>query len=301
MGFTTEAVEWIRRTIGGGRQPLEITRMKGSSSSSIFLVRQEGTSGERRFVLRVLDNYKWLADEPDLADHEAAALMEACRAGLAAPDLIGFTSENVGFGAPVVLMSFVGGAIDLRPDDFDGWISTLARELATIHRRRAEDFAWSFRSWSDKTIAESPEWSRYPRLWEIAIERVKADEPAFDPVFIHRDYHPMNVLWRDGAISGVVDWINACRGPASVDVAHCRTNLAGMYGADAAEQFLQAYLSCGGQPFDPYWDLDSLVDMCHPQPHYYDPWRDFGLGEISNDALRARMDAHLATVIARFK
>ncbi|WP_081412680.1 phosphotransferase [Fictibacillus gelatini] len=26
--------------------------------------------------------------------------------------------------------------------------------------------------------------------------------------FIHRDYHPCNVLWEDGRLTGVVDWVN---------------------------------------------------------------------------------------------
>jgi hypothetical protein len=42
----------------------------------------------QRFVLRVLDNHEWLAEEPDLAAHEAAALEEAQKAGLRAPSLV---------------------------------------------------------------------------------------------------------------------------------------------------------------------------------------------------------------------
>jgi hypothetical protein len=110
----------------------------------------------------------------------------------------------------------------------------------------------------------------------------------------------MNVLWKDGAIAGVVDWINGCRGPTSVDVAHCRTNLASMYGPETSGQFLTAYQAAGGQPFDPYWDIDSLVDMCVPQPSYYPPWRDFGLSEIGQDVLCQRMDEHLERVMSLY-
>ena len=125
----------------------------------------------------------------------------------------------------------------------------------------------------------TPAWSATPRTWERAIEFWLKTEPESRAVFIHRDYHPANVLWREDAVSGVVDWINACRGPAGVDVAHCRTNLAQMYGPEAADQFLDAYLDVAdGFAYDPYWDVDSVLDMCLPQPACYAPWQHFGLG-----------------------
>jgi aminoglycoside phosphotransferase (APT) family kinase protein len=294
MIFTPEAEEWVRGAIGGERLPLDITRMQGSSSSSIYFVQH----GERRFVLRVLDNRKWLAEEPDLAEHEAAALREARGARLKAPEIVGYSSEEVGFGAPMVLMSYVEGRIDLLPVDFDGWISLLARELAAIHRHSGEVFPWTFRSWADRAVSAPPQWTRIPERWERALTVFHAGEPTYEPCFIHRDYHPMNVLWEEGEITGIVDWINACRGPAGVDVAHCRTNLAAMYGPQAAEQFLDSYVAQGGRSFNPYWDIDSLVDMCVPQPGYYLPWLDFGLAEIPQQELCARMDGHLERVMS---
>ena len=295
MILTPDAEEWLHRAIGGERLPLDITQMKGSSSSSIFLVTQDGG---RKFVLRVLDNQKWLAEEPDLAEHEAAALREARAAGLKAPEVVGHSSEDAGFGAPVVLMSYVDGRIDLLPEDFEGWISVLARELAAIHQHPGADFAWTYQSWADRTVTAPPSWTRIPHLWERALAIFHSGEPPYDPCFIHRDYHPMNVLWDGDEISGIVDWINACRGPAGVDVSHCRTNLAAMYGPPAAEQFLDSYLVQGGRPFDPYWDIDSLVDMCVPQPGYYPPWLDFGLAHIPQEELCSRMDCHLERVVA---
>lgn len=88
-----------------------------------------------------------------------------------------------------------------------------------------------------------PRWSRKRRLWERAIDFALTTRPRIHEVFIHRDFHPTNVLWHRGAVSAVVDWVNACRGPAGVDVAHCRTNLALMYGAEVADRFLRAYMN----------------------------------------------------------
>jgi aminoglycoside phosphotransferase (APT) family kinase protein len=300
MILHAEALDWLGRAVGAVGSSLAIEPMSGSTSSSLFRIESLRGAISERFVLRVLDNREWLAAEPDLASHEAAALDEAQRAGLPAPRLVAYADDDVGPGAPVVLMSFLDGSVDLRPADFQGWLRALAAQLAAIHRRPADGFPWRFRSWVNRAALVTPAWSAVPRLWERAIEFWLRGAPDERSVFIHRDYHPTNVLWREGAVSGVVDWINACQGPAGVDVAHCRTNLAGMYGPAAADEFLTAYCdAAGGFTYDPYWDLDSLLDMCLAGPSYYPPWQQFGLGAIPAQVLRQRADAYLESVMGR--
>ena len=300
MILHAEALDWLGRAVGAVGSSLAIEPIGGSTSSSLFRVERTGAPAAERYVLRVLDNREWLADEPDLASHEAAALDEAQRAGLPAPRLVAYADDDVGFGAPVVLMSFIAGTVELRPADFPAWLRALAAQLVAIHQGSADGFPWRFRSWVNRAALVTPAWSAVPWLWERAIEFWLRTKPESRAVFIHRDYHPTNILWREGAVSGVVDWINACRGPAGVDVAHCRTNLAGMYGPAAADEFLTAYrVAAGGFTYDPYWDVDSLLDMCLPGPTYYPPWQEFGLGAIPPQVLRQRTDAHLESVMRR--
>jgi aminoglycoside/choline kinase family phosphotransferase len=127
-------------------------------------------------------------------------------------------------------------------------------------------------------------------LWRRAIERYRHGAPASDTVFIHRDFHPTNVLWRDGKLSGIVDWVNACLGPAGIDVAHCRLNLVVMYGIDAARTFLDAYRRARGDyVHEHYWDIEVLLGAL-PEPTYYAPWQEFGLTPIEPEVLRARLE-----------
>jgi len=298
--FSTQAQAWLAHSLGGTPRSLNLARLKGSTSSSVFLIRGPRGDEAQRFVLRVLDNPAWLADEPDLAAHEAAALDEAQRAGLHAPRLVAYASDEVGFGAPVVLMSFMEGEIELRPVDFGDWLESLARELALIHQHTANNFQWRYESWVEKAMLRIPIWATRPHLWERAIEVAHGVEPDARQVFIHRDYHPTNVLWSQGSVSGVVDWINACRGPAGVDVAHCRTNLALMYSSAAADEFLQVYIKLAEEfEYNPYWDVDGLLDMCLPQPDFYPPWEDFGLGCLAPEALQQRVEAYLESIMRR--
>jgi aminoglycoside phosphotransferase (APT) family kinase protein len=103
--------------------------------------------------------------------------------------------------------------------------------------------------------------------WERAAAVVAGGPPAAPRGFLHRDHHPMNVLWSDGAISGVVDWVNACAGPLPVDLAHCRVNVAAMYGVDAAEVLRQEWERLSADAYDPMWDLFTLLSMVPLEPY----------------------------------
>lgn len=290
--------EWLGEIIGSNPTTISLQKLAGSTSSSIFLIQ----SPTKKFVMRLLDNPEWLSAEPDLAAHEGAALQEAQKAGLSVPTLLAYSDQDVGFGFPVVLMSFLEGKVELCPTDFSGWLENVAKELATIHRHSANRFAWHYRTWTDRVTVEPPVWTTLPNSWQRAIDQVRGTKPAYRSVWIHRDYHPTNLLWRNGKVSGVVDWINACRGPAGVDVAHCRTNLAMMFGGESADQFLQSYMRwADGFEYHPYWDLDSLLDMALPEPTFYLPWQVFGLNRIPQKMLQERIDDYLDSVIARVR
>ena len=79
-------------------------------------------------------------------------------------------------------------------------------------------------------------------------------------MFIHRDFHPGNVLWSRGRATGVVDWANACRGPWGCDLGICRRNLVDLGGPDAADRFVAAYESLTGREYHPYWEIASILE-----------------------------------------
>lgn len=298
MTFSPKALGWLAHALNANPKVLTSQRMKGSTTSSIYLIQSNLDTNAQHYVLRVIDNPDWLAEEPGLVEHEAAVLekVQACR--LRGPRLVAQSVKDVGFGAPVVLMTFMEGKIDLRPANMAEWLKELARELAAIHRCPVDDFKWHFKSWVDTSALTVPDWTTKPKLWERAIDLFNQGAPESRPVFLHRDYHPMNVLWNEGTISGVVDWVNACQGSASVDLAHCRMNLVTMYGIEVAEEFLAHYCELvGGFEHHPYWDIDSILNWCLPQPGFYSPWLDFGLEPMTQETLNQRMDAYLERVM----
>ncbi|GGG15130.1 phosphotransferase family protein [Paenibacillus abyssi] len=132
-----------------------------------------------------------------------------------------------------------------------------------------------------------------------AFEIVKGPQPVYKPCFIHRDYHPANVLWQQRQVSGVVDWVNSCRGPAGIDIGHCRFNLAQLHGVHAADAFLEAYRRHAGSAYrhDPYWDLLSLVNILFGPPEVYEGWTALGVSGLTDQLMAERLDAYLASLI----
>ena len=101
--------------------------------------------------------------------------------------------------------------------------------------------------------------------------------------FLHRDFHPGNLLWQDGQLSGIVDWASACRGPRGVDLAHTRCNLALVDGVEAAERFLLEYVRANpSYRHDPWWDAAELLT-----------WVDDFSGVLAFNAFGAALDVAL--------
>jgi hypothetical protein len=72
-----------------------------------------------------------------------------------------------------------------------------------------------------------------------------------------------------------------------------------MYGTDVADAFLDAYMRLAGRfDYQPYWDLDSMLDWVSSGPSFYAPWGEFGLATIPQEKLRQRFDEHLASILS---
>lgn len=289
------AGRWVEAVLG--LRIADAVALAGATSSSVYRLRFEGNAPNA--VLRLHTNASWLASEPDLAVHEHAALAHAVRYGLPAPEPLA-ADENGGVaGAPALLMSALPGTVTLRPPAMATWLDALAAALAAVHAVPAESFGWRYRSWLHFADLAVPPWSSEPSAWARCIAVARGAPPAEPDVFLHRDYHPANVLWQEGRISAVVDWVNACAGPRGADIAHCRGNLVQMYGIDAADQFLAGY--CERVPayaHHPYWDLQCAADHL-PDPTGYGPWEAFGLPVPSRPLLRGRIESLLTQALSR--
>ncbi|MFL5508998.1 MAG: aminoglycoside phosphotransferase family protein [Gemmatimonadaceae bacterium] len=280
---------------------MRATRIRAATSCLMHEVEIEAASEKRHFFLRRFTDEAWVKREPDIALRESASLEHARRAGLPTPMLRAVDSTGERCGVPATLVTKVAGQVVLSPTNPDTWVTGLARAAALVHRVEASGFRWKYRRYNEGEPLTVPAWSQNPRAWQKAIDVVNGPPPSFSECFVHRDYHPNNVLWDGDRVSGIVDWVNGCRGPAGIDVAWCRHNLANLHGVAMADEFLEEYINTAGSNFeyDPYWDLMSVVELLPGPPSMYDAWRIAGYPSISNALMRERVDAYVGSVVAR--
>jgi aminoglycoside phosphotransferase (APT) family kinase protein len=280
---------------------ISVAVLPGATSSALHRVEVERNGKPLSLVLRRFTNDAWVRAEPDIAVREAASVQHATRAGLPAPELVATDRDGSYCGVPATLVTLIQGDVVLLPANRQEWIRGLAHAAAKIHRVDAAGFRWKYRGYNDRDSLQVPQWSQLPDAWRKAIDVVQGAAPSYRECFVHRDYHPSNVLWSNGRVSGVVDWVNACRGPAGIDVAWCRHNLANLHGVSVADEFLVAYIDAAGSDFeyDPHWDLMSVVELLPGPPSMYEGWRAVGVANISNAVMRERVDLYVASVVAR--
>ncbi|MDA1076763.1 MAG: aminoglycoside phosphotransferase family protein [Proteobacteria bacterium] len=243
-------------------------------------------------ILRAFIPSRWREEFPGLADREYQILDALRKSSLPAPEPIAAVSDDQ--HGELILMSCVPGIVNLPIKPATSWLTGIAVMLAEIHAQTAVSVRGSYTSWNTSRGKSAPAWWKDVGVWSDAQAQI-AHQPAFTASFIHRDFHPCNLLWRDGTLSGVVDWINACMGPPSVDVAHCRLNLVAMYGEPEADVFLAAYLQRRpGFEHHPYWDLDAGLGAM-PEPSVYPPWISFGLNHLREQDIGERLIAFVTS------
>jgi aminoglycoside phosphotransferase (APT) family kinase protein len=296
------ALRWVTNAVGAGATIRAVLPLAGATSSLLHSIEVIYQGRIVKTVLRQFVDAEWLAIEPDLARHEAASLKMAASADVPTPALIAYDEKGDECGAPSTLVTLLPGAVNLQPADFDCWLRQMATALVCLHEIEAAGFPWEYFPYNDIAQLQVPGWSACPEHWAKAIEIVRGPRPRARECFIHRDYHPNNVLWQGSSVSGVVDWVNACRGAPGIDVGWCRQNLAQLHGVTAADRFLEAYRAEAVVDFEyhPFWDLITLIEHLPGPPGVYPGWPAFGVNHLDEELVRARIDDYLTSLIVKF-
>ncbi len=289
---------WVAEAVGA---PVATHRhLVGGISSTV--IRCEFAAGVDPLALRVLDDRELLAREPDIIEREAEALRILARqlSEVRAPSLVAAEySPDVGR----LLMTWVEGRMIVDTDGLHDVVSDLAGAAADIAATPLPDghrlSPW--RSWA-RPDPEPPTWGDHG-LWREAIAvHCAQDSPTLDGgavTLLHRDLHPLNVLWTD--TPGVVDWVNACVGHPHAELAHCRWNLAVTAGFDVADRFVERYFELtadrGYGTYDRWWDVDSMLDKV-PGPPGTAGWHAVGRTDITTHRVATITDSFLRAALA---
>jgi aminoglycoside phosphotransferase (APT) family kinase protein len=211
-------------------------------------------------VFKQVTNQRWLAERPDVVAYEARVLNLLAGTSIPVPQVLAIDEDGEAAGYPALLLSLIDGTPMGEVAHPDQWLDSLAEVSAEVAAVDPPPWVRRFVRYQEAGEARPPGWANDGSLWQAAIDIVGRPPCTVPARFIHRDYHPWNVLWNGGLV-GVVDWSQASIGPVTMDAAHCRANLAIGFGVEVADAYRSRWEAVTGLSHDPYWDLVTCVDF----------------------------------------
>jgi aminoglycoside phosphotransferase (APT) family kinase protein len=282
------AFGWLDKVLGA-----PVTRVRSLSfgiSSQLDLIEAAGEP----FVLRRYPGSQPLHERPDIVSDEARALDVAhAILGDVVPVAVAADPTGAIAGRPALVMTYLEGATQVCGLD----PTRLVEPLTTLHAAYVAAMLPTFHHWYDPSRVHVPAWTTDTDTWARVVALAAGPEPASPRAFIHRDFHPGNLLWREGVLSGIVDWAFACWGPRAAEVAHTRANFALIDGLVTADAFLAEYM--GSNPsyiHDPWWDAAELLTWDEDFSGVM-AFNAFGAG-LELELVRTRADEFARSVVA---
>ncbi|MEU0676904.1 alpha/beta fold hydrolase [Streptomyces sp. NPDC006172] len=307
----TATRSWVAEQVPPGRVVRDSRRLKGGwSAQTRRLTLDDGTG----LALRTFVKPFFRHHAPGLLGREASVLrLLAGEEGIPSARLVAVDATGEHCDHPSLLASLLPGRVRVDEEDLERRLDLLAGLLARIHTVVPDPLPRTYQAWT------SPERVRTAAgaSWERAVDVIRREPPSYEGCFLHRDFHPGNVLFDDAGdgggeggggglrISGVVDWVETSWGPADLDVAHCSTALALLHGPEHGLGFRERYEAHGGRrladgPDHLYWLLLDALAYAPDAAKLAGPWRDLGRTDLTPEVLGARLEAYVAGVSARY-
>ncbi|MFE6805121.1 alpha/beta fold hydrolase [Streptomyces sp. NPDC057681] len=294
---------WVAKQLGHGRSVADVRLLSGGSSSQMRrLTLDDGTDLVQRTFVKPFFRHHG----PGLLAREASVLaLLAGQEGIPAPGFVAVDATAEHCNHPTLLMSALPGRVRVDEEDLDRRLDLLAAQLVRVHDVVPDEKPRTYQAWTSPERVRTPDGS----LWERAVDVIRRDPPPYEGCFLHRDFHPGNVLFTGAGpqlrISGVVDWVETSWGPADLDVAHCSTALALLHGPAYGLDFRERYEGHGGRdladdPVHLYWRLLDALHYCPDAAKLAGPWRDLGRDDLTSEVLGERLEAYVDGLLQRY-
>ncbi|MEU6844839.1 phosphotransferase [Streptomyces sp. NPDC046716] len=302
---------WVEKGLPEAERIEEVTQLRGGWTSEMRRLDVCGPGSRRSLVLRSFVKPFFVRHAEGLLTREAAVLRMLASTDVPAARLVAVDATAQYCDHPSLLMSLLPGTVRLDDARTDRRADLLARQLLRIHRLRVPEVERprAYQAWTSPERVIPPEDTDQPELWQRAVDVIRREPPDYRACFLHRDFHPGNVLFTgdgDGLrISGVVDWVETSWGPADLDVAHCSTALALLHGVAAGMHFADRYVAAGGTLAEDraahlYWRLLDALALAPDAEKVAVPWRQVGRRDLTPALLARRLEGYLQALLTRY-
>ena len=269
------ALEEVRRLAGASSVIIDVTRLEGGQHADTWRVQTDDPGFS--VVVREFP----IADSA--ARREQRVLLTLDGLGGLVPTLLGGDLVGQWSEQPTSLISWLDGESDITPSDPESWARALGRALALVHGvpdDRLADLPSVLDGRGSQAELTGPLAPEIRSRWSQII--------GSPEVLTHSDYWSGNVVWRDGSLTGVVDWSGGARGPRGFDLGWCRLDLVLLFDERIADLFLAAYEAAVGRTLGDVvlWD-GWAVARSHDAVGTWAPnYAPLGRGDLNRHRLR---------------
>ncbi|MFE6775509.1 phosphotransferase family protein [Streptomyces sp. NPDC057702] len=301
---------WVEKELSEGEHIERVVRLRGGWTSDMRRLDLRGPGGRRSLVLRSFVKPFFVRHAEGLLTREADILRLLGDTDVPAATLAAVDATASHCDHPSLLMSLLPGTVRLDDAGAEERAELLARQLVRVHRLSvdAPRRPRVYQPWVTPERVRLPAATERPELWRRAVDLIR-EPPSYQGCFLHRDFHPGNVLFTDTddglRISGIVDWVETSWGPADLDVAHCSTALALLHGVPTGMRFADRYRATGGAlaadgPAHLYWRLLDALAFAPDAEKVAVPWRELGRVDLTPEVLAHRLEEYIAALLARY-
>nr|WP_171401583.1 aminoglycoside phosphotransferase family protein [Streptomyces asoensis] len=297
------------RQLDAGERIVKTEALHGGITAEMRRLTVGTRDGDTRdLVLRTFVDPLFVEHAEDLLKREAGVLTLLAGTDVPTPEPVAVDPTAAHCEYPSLLMTHLAGRTVLDDEGLEARVPLLARQLVAIHALRPAERPQVYEAWTTADAVVPPDGAD-AAAWAAATDVIGKPAPRYEGRFLHRDFHPGNVLFdvppsslARPRITGVVDWVQTSWGPADLDVAHCSTNLALLHGPAWGLRFAEAYEEAGGVLAAAaserlYWRLLDGLAFAAGVQWVARPWQEAGRAELTTRAVEERLDAYVTALM----
>lgn len=228
--------------------------LSGGVSAAVHVLDISSPRGFESLVVRRHGAASWKQLPHDVTQTEFRLLTALHDARLPVPQPLLLDASADVLPSPYYVMQFVHGSSEFPPAFLDAALRAMASFLALLHSLDAHTLALPSLPKREDPVESALQFVHDDPMAASLRDAITRFRSQHSPsALLHGDFWPGNILWKDHAIAGVLDWEDAAIGPAASDVACCRAELNVLFGATAASTFTEYYRAAS---VDPLGDLE---------------------------------------------